>query len=116
MAELVGLVGDPELDGVGAGIGDGDAERLVFVAAAHLAQACLGALVFGDNPQAIYGFGGQRHNAAGGKNVGRAADARRGELLFDTHCALCHEFRGEGGKIGPSLTGIGAATPASGTT
>lgn len=35
----------------------------------------------------------------------READLGRGEQLFKKHCANCHRFFGEGGKIGPDLTG-----------
>jgi putative membrane-bound dehydrogenase-like protein len=32
------------------------------------------------------------------------ADATRGKALFAKHCAACHVFHGEGGKVGPDLT------------
>ncbi len=32
----------------------------------------------------------------------------KGESLFKTHCASCHQIHGEGGLIGPQLDGIGA--------
>jgi putative membrane-bound dehydrogenase-like protein len=32
----------------------------------------------------------------------------RGKEVFTTSCAVCHLFNGEGGKVGPDLTGIGA--------
>ena len=35
-------------------------------------------------------------------------DAARGKEVFATNCATCHTFNGQGGKIGPDLTGIGA--------
>ncbi len=34
-----------------------------------------------------------------------AADLDRGKALFAKHCANCHRFFGEGGKIGPDITG-----------
>ncbi|VTT97126.1 l-sorbosone dehydrogenase : Putative membrane-bound dehydrogenase OS=Singulisphaera acidiphila (strain ATCC BAA-1392 / DSM 18658 / VKM B-2454 / MOB10) GN=Sinac_6954 PE=4 SV=1: Cytochrom_C: ThuA [Gemmataceae bacterium] len=34
----------------------------------------------------------------------KAADAVRGKALFAKHCAACHVFHGEGGKVGPDLT------------
>jgi putative heme-binding domain-containing protein len=33
------------------------------------------------------------------------ADQERGHQLFKKHCANCHTFFGEGGKIGPDITG-----------
>ncbi len=33
------------------------------------------------------------------------ADLIHGNALFSKHCATCHRFFGEGGKIGPDLTG-----------
>ena len=33
------------------------------------------------------------------------ADLGRGEALFQKHCATCHQFFGQGGKVGPDLTG-----------
>ena len=35
-------------------------------------------------------------------------DAARGKDVFTSQCANCHTFNGQGGKIGPDLTGIGA--------
>lgn len=35
-------------------------------------------------------------------------DAARGKEVFMASCAVCHAIGGEGGKIGPELTGIGA--------
>jgi putative membrane-bound dehydrogenase-like protein len=32
------------------------------------------------------------------------ADAARGKLIFQKHCAACHQLHGEGGKVGPDLT------------
>ena len=36
-----------------------------------------------------------------------SADMRQGRLVFNTACAACHTLYGEGGKIGPDLTGGG---------
>jgi putative heme-binding domain-containing protein len=33
------------------------------------------------------------------------ADVGRGEKLFQKHCATCHQFFGQGGKVGPDITG-----------
>jgi putative heme-binding domain-containing protein len=35
-------------------------------------------------------------------------DAARGQEVFAANCAVCHTFKGQGGKVGPDLTGIGA--------
>jgi putative heme-binding domain-containing protein len=35
------------------------------------------------------------------------ARAKEGERLFQTHCAACHQVEGQGGLVGPQLTGIG---------
>ena len=35
-------------------------------------------------------------------------DAMKGKEVFATQCATCHAIGGQGGKIGPDLTGIGA--------
>src|SRR5439155_17438700 len=35
-------------------------------------------------------------------------DPARGKEVFTANCAVCHTFNGQGGKIGPDLTGIGA--------
>ena len=37
----------------------------------------------------------------------QAADPRRGRVLFNKLCASCHMMYGEGGAIGPDLTGSG---------
>ncbi|MEZ5324564.1 MAG: GDSL-type esterase/lipase family protein [Verrucomicrobiales bacterium] len=37
------------------------------------------------------------------------ADKRRGKMLFSQVCASCHRLYGEGGNIGPDLTGSGRA-------
>ncbi|HZK82587.1 MAG TPA: PVC-type heme-binding CxxCH protein, partial [Humisphaera sp.] len=36
-----------------------------------------------------------------------AADKKNGQLLFHNTCAICHTLYGEGGKVGPDLTGAG---------
>ena len=33
-------------------------------------------------------------------------DAARGKLIFEAACAICHKFNGQGGVVGPELTGI----------
>jgi putative membrane-bound dehydrogenase-like protein len=38
----------------------------------------------------------------------RRGDPARGAKTFEQHCAACHTIRGQGAKIGPELTGIGA--------
>jgi putative heme-binding domain-containing protein len=35
-------------------------------------------------------------------------DPVRGKEVFRVNCLVCHTFAGEGGKVGPELTGIGA--------
>ena len=35
-------------------------------------------------------------------------NAKRGQEVFLANCAVCHVFEGQGGKIGPDLTGVGA--------
>jgi putative membrane-bound dehydrogenase-like protein len=35
-------------------------------------------------------------------------DASRGKEVFTTSCAVCHAFNGQGGKVGPDLSGIAA--------
>jgi hypothetical protein len=35
-------------------------------------------------------------------------DSARGKEVFTVTCAVCHAFNGQGGKVGPDLTGIGA--------
>lgn len=37
--------------------------------------------------------------------IAKAGDAAKGHELFKTMCAVCHTLKGEGGKIGPELTG-----------
>ncbi len=39
--------------------------------------------------------------------VEQKGDAAKGQALFTTTCAICHEFGGAGAKIGPGLTGMG---------
>ena len=36
-------------------------------------------------------------------------DAARGRVLFEEECSGCHQARGQGGAVGPDLSGIGAA-------
>jgi putative heme-binding domain-containing protein len=36
-----------------------------------------------------------------------ALDPNRGQQIFTTHCAACHQVGGQGGFIGPQLDGIG---------
>jgi len=38
--------------------------------------------------------------------VARGGDATRGKLLFKEQCGKCHMHSGEGGKVGPELTGM----------
>jgi putative heme-binding domain-containing protein len=45
------------------------------------------------------------HYAAIVRNEDIGADAGRGKVLFQRACASCHILFGEGGKIGPDLTG-----------
>jgi putative heme-binding domain-containing protein len=35
-------------------------------------------------------------------------NAVRGKEVFTASCAVCHQFQGQGGKVGPDLTGIAA--------
>lgn len=35
-----------------------------------------------------------------------AADASLGKAVFQTNCSACHTYAGEGGKVGPDLTGV----------
>jgi putative membrane-bound dehydrogenase-like protein len=41
----------------------------------------------------------------------KKADRKRGRLLFSRTCASCHTLFGEGGKIGPDLTGSQRTNP-----
>jgi putative membrane-bound dehydrogenase-like protein len=34
-------------------------------------------------------------------------DAAKGREVFEKNCATCHTFRGQGGRVGPDLTGMG---------
>jgi quinoprotein glucose dehydrogenase len=56
-----------------------------------------------DDPLASY-----RETLAGG-------DARRGRQIFqqkaEVQCLRCHKIRGQGGEVGPDLTGIGGRQP-----
>jgi uncharacterized protein len=38
--------------------------------------------------------------------VAKGGDAARGKLLFKEQCGKCHMHSGEGGKVGPELTGM----------
>ncbi len=40
--------------------------------------------------------------------VQKAGNAKRGEIVYNKFCSVCHEFNGKGGKVGPTLTGIAA--------
>ncbi|MCH1507801.1 MAG: c-type cytochrome, partial [Akkermansiaceae bacterium] len=44
-----------------------------------------------------------------GKDVRDKADLPAGRVLFQNLCATCHILYGEGGKLGPDLTGSGRA-------
>jgi hypothetical protein len=37
----------------------------------------------------------------------RKGDAAKGKAIFATLCAKCHTLEGQGGKVGPELTGVG---------
>ena len=39
-------------------------------------------------------------------------DAQRGKEVFTATCAVCHTFDGQGAKVGPDLTGVGARSRA----
>ena len=41
-------------------------------------------------------------------SVRQPGDVGRGAEIFAEQCGTCHSLRGEGGKVGPDLTGIGA--------
>ena len=41
----------------------------------------------------------------------KKADASRGRVIYQRACAACHVMYGEGGKIGPELTGSNRADP-----
>jgi len=38
-------------------------------------------------------------------------DPGQGGMVFKTHCAACHQIKGQGGLIGPQLDGIGSRGP-----
>ncbi len=38
----------------------------------------------------------------------KSGDAAKGKLVFTQQCAKCHRHSGEGGKVGPDLTGMAA--------
>ena len=38
----------------------------------------------------------------------KPGDVERGKAAFQKNCAVCHTLEGQGGKVGPDLTGIGA--------
>jgi putative heme-binding domain-containing protein len=40
------------------------------------------------------------------KALDQSGDARRGKEVFAKHCRTCHIFRGDGGRVGPDLSGI----------
>jgi len=40
--------------------------------------------------------------------VDRPGDAGNGNRVFTEHCGVCHTANGEGGKIGPDITGMGS--------
>ncbi|MBK7644861.1 MAG: ThuA domain-containing protein [Planctomycetes bacterium] len=40
--------------------------------------------------------------------VDRPGDAAKGKLVFTENCAACHTANGEGGKIGPDISGMGS--------
>ena len=42
------------------------------------------------------------------RGVLKPGDAAKGKLVFTQQCAKCHRHNGEGGKVGPDLTGIAA--------
>ncbi len=43
--------------------------------------------------------------------AGAAGDPAKGKLLFTQRCAICHTLFGEGGKVGPDLTGYERGNP-----
>jgi hypothetical protein len=38
----------------------------------------------------------------------KPGDAARGKPVFEKNCMVCHTLEGQGGKVGPELTGVGA--------
>jgi putative membrane-bound dehydrogenase-like protein len=57
-----------------------------------------------DKKKAIAGFKARLTGAELAK-----ADLGRGRALYQAACAACHQLYGEGGKVGPDLTGSGRA-------
>ncbi|HZK05871.1 MAG TPA: cytochrome c [Actinomycetaceae bacterium] len=47
--------------------------------------------------------------SADAQNGASSADVAAGQSLFSANCAYCHGTEGQGGDIGPSLIGVGAA-------
>ncbi len=43
--------------------------------------------------------------------VEKKGDPAKGKVLFNTTCAVCHNFNGFGANIGPGLTGMGSHGP-----
>lgn len=41
----------------------------------------------------------------------KGGDPRHGKDVYAAACAVCHTFNGQGGKVGPDLTGIAARDP-----
>lgn len=39
-------------------------------------------------------------------NLSESGDAENGKLVFKKSCGVCHAYDGEGGQVGPDLTGI----------
>ena len=58
----------------------------------------------GDKQQLIAAWKTRLNPAALGE-----ADKSQGRAVFNTACAPCHTLYGEGGKVGPDLTGGGRA-------
>ena len=46
-----------------------------------------------------------------GPVVLKGGDADRGKAVFTQNCAKCHTYAGEGGKVGPELTGMASHHP-----
>lgn len=55
-----------------------------------------------------------RSRAATAATGGIAGDPARGQALFEAkgNCLSCHRVAGNGSRVGPDLTGVGAARPA----
>lgn len=51
----------------------------------------------------------ERWRARLGPSVLARADVQRGRMVFQQTCAGCHRMHGEGGDVGPDLTGSGRA-------